>query len=103
MGAVKDKEYKSIRVPAWVYNNWGKAENALAKKGLDALPEKILAPQKCPVCNSNLKSVNLKYEYLSCPKCNYTQQNFSTSSNFLGGVLLGLGIAVLLDALSKEK
>ncbi|MFA5794968.1 MAG: hypothetical protein WC980_07905 [Candidatus Brocadiia bacterium] len=94
-------DYKSIRVPNWVYQNWQKAGEALAKKGIEVLPEKVLAPKKCPVCSAKLRMVKFKYEYLQCTKCDYSQQNFSSSSNFAGGVILGLGLALLFNALSK--
>jgi hypothetical protein len=90
--------WKTIKIPQWAY------ENALLAKG-DALtgalrvPERFVAPPRCPRCQSELELVTVGYQRVQCTACNYKQERFEASgTNFtsLGiGVLLGLGLAAL--------
>lgn len=98
---VKQPGYKSIKVPDWVYENWKRTETEIARRGLRSVPQKVLQPNQCPVCASQMQVLKLKYEYLKCNQCGYCQQNFSVTSNFFGGVLLGLGLSALLTALAQ--
>lgn len=94
------QHYRSIKVPGWVYTNWKQAELALQRRGEAALSKEVLAPSICPACRTEMHTLEMKYQYRSCDRCGYTQQDLSTTSNFLGGMVLGVGLALLLQALS---
>ena len=94
-------DYRSIKVPAWVYQNIQQAELSLQRKGLENLPQEVIAPTQCPVCRMGLEVFEAKYEYRHCPQCGYMQQDFTAASNFFLGVVVGLGLALLLNALTE--
>jgi hypothetical protein len=93
--------WKTVKIPQWAY------ENALLAKG-DVLtgalvpPEGLLAPTRCPRCQSELEVITVGYQAAACTRCNYKQERFEASSaNLTGlgiGVLLGLGLAALLGS-----
>jgi len=93
--------WKTVKIPQWAY------ENALLAKG-DALtgalrvPERFLAPPRCPRCQSELELVTAGYQRMQCTACNFKQERFEVSGTnvtSLGiGVLLGLGLAALLSS-----
>ncbi len=90
--------WKTVKIPQWAY------ENALLAKG-DALtgalrvPEQLLAPPRCPRCQSEVELVTVGYQRVQCTACNFKQERFEfsgTNLTSLGiGVLLGLGLAAL--------
>lgn len=101
---------KVIRVPDWAYANGRKLQGEIVRRGLDSVPSEVREPSICPWCGSQLASViELKYRYVRCPKCDYKQQTFAAKSDVpqiiagIGlGTLIGLGIAELIKALTKE-
>lgn len=103
-------EYKVVSVPEWAYENGKKLRGEIIRRGLNSVPTEIREPSICPWCESQLESViELKYRYVRCPKCDYKQQTFEAKSNVpqiiagIGlGALIGLGIAELIKALTKE-
>lgn len=98
---MEPQRFRSIKVPEWVYQNVRRAELALERPGATPLPREVLAPAACPACRGRLDRFELRYEYLTCNRCGYTQQNLATRSNFLGGMVLGIGLALLFQALSE--
>jgi len=97
------QQYRSIKVPVWVYENWKQAELALKRRGAEdvaPLPAEILAPPRCPACHSRMRSFELRYSYRRCERCGYTQQDLTATSNFLGGAVLGVALTLLFKALS---
>jgi len=105
----KDEEhlYKSIKVPKWVYDNSKQVALAISRKGIENLPKEVLSPETCPICGSRMEKVELKYLYKRCFHCGYIQQDFTASSNFLKGALIGggiaLGLSLLIHYLYKDK
>ena len=105
---MKDIEaYKTIKVPLWVYANAKEAELMLLRKGLERLPE-ILEPQHCPLCKSELyphpeedqkEQEGLKYDYLRCSHCGYTQRRFEEAGEPSLGEAIGIGLVYLLNKL----
>lgn len=91
--------WKTVKIPQWAY------EDALLAKG-DALtgalriPERVLAPSRCPRCQSELELITVGYQRVQCTACNFKQERFEASGTNLTslgiGVLLGLGLAALL-------
>lgn len=94
--------YRSIKVPGWVYTNWKQAELALQRQGGAALGMEVLAPSLCPACRSQMHTLEMQYQYRRCGRCGYAQQNLSGTSNFLGGMVIGVGLTLLLKALSED-
>jgi len=97
------KEYKSIKVPTWAYENEQLAKVYVARKGLNNLPKDVLEPTRCPVCKEKMQRFEATYEYLKCSNCNYVQQSFKAGGNFSGGIIIGLALALLFRELFKEK
>lgn len=96
-------EYTSVKTPKPIFGNIDLIQQRLIRDGLNVLPKEILEPKKCPLCDSELKSVEFKYEYLHCGNCGYSQQNFNAKFAFCGGVLLGVAFALLAYHISKSK
>ena len=100
------EDFRSIKVPKWVYDNLEEGKLRLSRKGLEALPQEILSPKKCPVCGGKMKAAESGSgkEFLECAKCGYVQQKFSTDSTgaFIGGVVVGLGLAALIAMLMRD-
>lgn len=91
--------YKSVKLPKWIYDNSKQVALTLSRKGIDNLPKEVLSPDFCPTCKSQMEKLELKYSYKKCPHCGYMQQDFTASSNFLKGALVGGGIALGLSLL----
>ena len=106
MKKILKEEYKSIKVPPWVYENSKQALQILYRKGIDNLPPEVLSPEYCPNCNSKMEKLELKYSYKKCPRCGYVQQDFTAGSNFSKGIGIGvgrgLGVSLLVYFLSKN-
>jgi len=99
---IKQPNYKSIKVPTWVYENWKRTEAEIARKGLQSIPTEVLKPHRCPACNGMMGTFKMKNEFLKCNRCGYCQQNFAVTTNFFGGILLGLGLSALLSTLNQS-
>jgi hypothetical protein len=104
---VKDVEaYKTIKVPLWVYENAKQVELLLLRKGLGRLPETVLEPAHCPNCKSELQlfqqdeeRLRLRYDYLRCSHCGYTQPRFEASGEPSLGTAIGIGLVYLLNTM----
>lgn len=94
-----EEQYKSIKVPQWVYENLEQAKLTIARKGTESLPQEVLSPECCPICTSAMEKLELKYSYKKCPHCGYMQQDFKASSNFLKGALIGGSVGLGLSLL----
>jgi hypothetical protein len=98
-------DYKSLKVPTWVYENAVGVQNDVLRKGIDSLPQEVLRPRHCPRCHHEVRfleaTAEVKFARMACPHCNYKQQTFSATGHLVAGVglgvLLGLGIACLLE------
>jgi hypothetical protein len=101
-----EEVYKSIKVPQWVHQNSKQASLFLSRKGIENLPSEALSPEYCPICESKMKKLELRYSYKRCPRCGYTQQDFKVSSDFLRGVSIAgsiaLGLSLLIYFLSQD-
>lgn len=105
-------EYKSLKVPTWVYNNAQQLRADLVRGGIEQLPEKLRAPTRCPCCSGSVDhvsaSVKVSYDYVRCrnPQCNYKQQVFTAKGHLVAsiglGVLLGLGITAIVAASTNK-
>ena len=99
------EEYKSIKIPKWVYDNWQECQLRLSRKGLGSLPEDILSPSVCPICQEDLEIRESKKKvYLVCSHCGYAQQQLgkAAAESGLGGIAMGLGLGLLLNALMSK-
>lgn len=98
--------YKTIKVPLWVYENAKEVELTLMRKGFEHIPLEVLQPQCCPICNSELRAVKARNEYLHCNHCGYTQQLFESRSGTAEGVVLGtaigMGLVYFINQLFKR-
>lgn len=86
--------YKTIKVPLWVYQNAKEVELTLLRKGLAHVPQEVLQPRHCPICNSDLQVLKGRNEYLHCTHCGYTQQLFEPEKGAAEGVMLGTAIGM---------
>jgi len=95
---------KMVKVPAWVYENLRQLKLQIERKPTTITTE-IASPKFCPKCGEPMESIKMKYEYVKCPKCGYTQQkiNFSVGGSMALGIVIGLGAAILLSYLSNAK
>lgn len=72
-------------------------------EGIDGLPEDIIFPKRCPICNEKLTVVeNVKLTYLCCENCGYTQRAFSECFNVNNASVLELALVSLLYLLKKK-
>ncbi len=93
-------DYKTIKVPKWVYENAKEAELTLMRKGFGNLPTKVLSPKECPICSSTLQAGEEDDEYVRCKRCGYTQQKFDPKVNgIVLGTAVGVGLIYLLNIL----
>lgn len=101
-----EKAYRSIKVPQWVHENARQASLMLSRKGIENLPSEVLSPEYCPICESRMQGLRLRYSYKRCPRCGYTQQDFRASSSFLTEAAIGgsiaLGLSLLIYFLSGD-
>lgn len=92
--------YKTIKVPQWVYENAKEVELMLMRKGYENLPSKVLSPRECPICSSTLESLEEDDQYVRCERCGYTQQKFDPKVNgIVMGTAIGMGLIYLLNTL----
>lgn len=100
------EDYKTVKVPQWVYDNAIAVRGDLVRQGLDSVPAELLEPPQCPRCGSEVDYLRVEYEQLDCGSCGYKQRSMSASSNTgkgIGiGILLGLGIAAIASAMSAS-
>lgn len=102
-------EFKSMKVPTWVYDNAVAAQNELVRHGVSALPAEVLKPKHCPRCHHEVDFVEataeLRFARIECPACHYKQQTFSVNGKIVAGVglgmLLGFGLYYLFDKMSE--
>lgn len=94
---------KMVKLPAWAYDNLRQAKLQIERRGINMGAE-LVSPKICPKCGKPMESIKVKYEYVKCPKCGYTQQkiNFSVGSNIALGIIIGLGTAALLSYLNDR-
>lgn len=93
-------DYKTIKVPQWVYENAKEVELTLMRKGFGNLPTKVLNPRECPICSSTLEPSEEDDEYVRCKRCGYTQQKFDPKVNgVVLGTAVGVGLIYLLNIL----
>jgi hypothetical protein len=97
-------EYKSLKVPHWVYENAQQARADLVRRGIESVPESLAAPKQCPRCRGPVThvaaTVTVHFDHIQCSGCGYRQQTLSLSGVGLG-VLLGLGIDALIGAVNE--
>ena len=97
-------DLKTVKIPAAAYEAIRAAREELLRRGIDALPQELVAPAACPVCGARIGRSREGARYLHCLRCNYRQQWLTgTSDNGVAlgiGVLIGLGAAALLNAMA---
>ncbi len=103
-------EYRTVKVPEWAYLNGKRLYSDIVENGISHIPGQIRKPSVCPHCRSPVNYVEAKYQYAECPNCSYRQQTFSVGTDMteaiaaIGlGVLFGLAIAALTEALSGKE
>ncbi|MGH7434831.1 MAG: hypothetical protein ACRENE_04080 [Polyangiaceae bacterium] len=96
--------YRTISVPQWTYDAAITARADLLQHGLGSVPEDILRPPSCPHCGGAVEHVTVGIEHVKCGGCGYSQQTVSANGNTFAqvglGVVIGLGLAALLKAVS---
>lgn len=89
--------YKSLKVPAWVYDNALLLRSDVVRCGVGVVPRRIVAPKLCPRCLKKLPPTIV--DSVTC-SCGYRVQALDGAGEQLGlGVLLGLGLASLAERL----
>jgi hypothetical protein len=103
------EDYKSLKVPTWVYENVQQARADLVRRGIASVPPSLTAPKQCPRCHGAVTQVaataTVHFEQVQCAGCGYRQQTFAATGHLVAGmglgVLLGLGIAALLESTNR--
>jgi hypothetical protein len=97
--------WKTVKIPAWAYENALMAKGDVLTRGLGALPPGLLSPRTCPRCDSPLASAPSEADRVRCTRCNYKQERLEaggTSLTSVGiGVLIGLGLAALFQSAQR--
>lgn len=100
-------DYKTVKVPGWVYDNARVAQAEVLNRGFEAVPVGLREPPHCPVCASAVRHLTVGYQHIECTSCGYQQQTLAASGSNLAtvgiGFLLGLGVAALLGGLSGSQ
>jgi hypothetical protein len=96
-------EYKSVKIPKWVYVNALAARTDLLRRGLDAIPADVRDPRNCPRCGSKMEPL-LDAPAVECAAgCGYRQDSIDAAEGVGPGVILGLGLAALLERLPNKE
>jgi hypothetical protein len=95
-------DYKSVKIPAWAYDNAVAARKVLLRRGLDALPEEVLRPRTCPRCSAAILPAPGARGVACASRCGYRQDD-GGAANVPLGVLLGLGVTALLESLGTRE
>jgi hypothetical protein len=96
-------EYKSVKIPEWAYMNALAARTDLLRRGLDAIPEEVREPQSCPRCGSKMEPLADAPGVECAAGCGYRQDRIDAGEGVGLGVLLGLGLAALLERLPNKE
>jgi ribosomal protein S27AE len=96
-------DYRSVKIPEWVYENALATRSELLRRGLDALPEEVREPQKCPRCGGKMEALADEPRFECGAGCGYSQDRVGEGEGVPLGVLFGLGLASLLERLGPRK
>jgi hypothetical protein len=93
-------QYRTIRVPEWVYYDAILARSDTLNHGLRSIPEQLREPVACPRCRSELTvAADGQFE---CGSCGFRQEKIETSGGNLAGVglgvIIGLGLAAYFNS-----
>ena len=103
----KTKDYRGIKVPEDVYNNLNELKEIIIQNGLNSISKDFInyVPKKCPKCEGEMESIEVKFGYHQCPNCNfkYPEIKLGLGGSLALGTLVGLGIASIIYLLTKDK
>jgi hypothetical protein len=94
MSEMKPQRYRSVKVPAWVYENMLLAKGDLLVRGRGRganLPRELRAPTRCPRCSAQLKL--RRACFTKCPRCRFSIPTIDRRADL--GVIAGLALSAL--------
>jgi hypothetical protein len=96
--------YRDIKVPEPIYQNTQILRQKALELGFGQIRDEIGTTSQCPLCQSPMEQFRAEYQYNTCPKCGFSQQQIAAAgSGALGlGVIIGLGLAALAQLLSDS-
>ncbi len=99
-------DYKAVKIPKETYESLQELKKVIVQQGLSKISDDFInyVPKKCPECNTEMNSLEVKIGYHHCPKCKF---KFPSVKLGLGGglalgTLIGLGIAGIIYLLTKK-
>lgn len=107
-------EYKSTKIPRYVFDGVELAKAKILTERTKQLPPEVFMPNQCPICGGKMQKLDVqaRVTYQACNECGYKQPSIDISAKgtdvtslvaALGlGTLFGLGIASLLYLLSQS-
>jgi hypothetical protein len=95
------EDWKSIKVPAWAYDNARLAARELARRGTLSVAEKMPSQMKCQGCDGKLASrLCGELKVLHCAACGFTRPDMGSTSSITTGIVIGLALALLIEKMS---
>ena len=113
MKKVKKVEYRSTKLPRYIFDEAELVKAKILTEGGGRLPKEVLMPERCPICGRKMRrlDVRMRVSYYVCDKCGYKQPGLDIEAKgnditalaaALGlGTLIGLGIAALAYLLTQ--
>lgn len=95
-------DYRTIKVPEWLYEDIRKVVDKLRHNGLMWVPVEVLEPKCCPLCRAKPNRDETVYCLVVCPKCGYSWLPLVSAPKTTAGSVLGMGLNALLMQIEKE-
>ena len=105
MKTVEKVEYRSTKLPRYIFDAAELVRARMLTGGLKRLPKELLAPEKCPICGGKMRRLEARTRapYYACDKCGYKQPGLDVegtdvsrlASSLGASTVMGLGMAAL--------